>query len=283
MSIASTGPDKDQPFDPLSVPVRAAATVLLVRDDETGLDVFMLRRTLNAAFAGGAYVFPGGRVDESDEHDNVSGLCDGLTDEHASGLLQIPNGGLSYWVAAIRECFEEAGVLLAREASTGEYIRFDEPDVAARFSEYRDQVHEGHLSLHDLCDRENLRLATDLIKYVSHWITPVGERRRFNTRFFLARAPQAQDPLHDDGETIDSLWIKPHEALARFNAGELMMLPPTVENLKFVGRHNTADAALDAATRVGIPPVIQPKIKTNNEGRVVALLMPGDPGYDELV
>lgn len=283
MSIASTGPDKDQPFDPLSVPVRPAATVLLVRDDESGLDVFMLRRTLNAAFAGGAYVFPGGRVDASDEHDDVSGLCDGLTDEQASGLLQIPSGGLSFWVAAIRECFEEAGVLLAREASTGEYIRFDEPEIAARFGEYREQVHGGELSLHDLCARENLRLATDLIKYVSHWITPVGERRRFNTRFFLARAPQAQEPLHDDGETIDSLWIKPHEALARFDGGELMMLPPTVENLRFVGRHDTADAALDAATKVGIPPVIQPKIKTDGQGRVVALLMPGDEGYDELI
>ena len=197
------------------VPVKPAATVMLVRDDDAthDIEVFMLRRTLNAVFAGGMYVFPGGKVDDVDGGDHIEHLCDGLTDAEASRLLQLPSGGLSYWVAAIRECFEEAGVLLARHAATGEPIRFDEPAVAERFEAYRHRVHDGTLGLHELCDLESLRLATDAIRYVSHWITPKGEVRRFDTRFFLARAPQAQDPLHDDGETIESLWVSPTEAL----------------------------------------------------------------------
>ena len=102
-------------FDPLSVPVRPAATVMLVRDHSTnGLEVFMLQRTLQAVFAKGMYVFPGGRVDAVDNGHDLESVCDGLSDVEASALLGMPTGGLGFWVAAIRECFEEAGVLLAR-------------------------------------------------------------------------------------------------------------------------------------------------------------------------
>ena len=278
----SSGPGKDEPFDPLTVPISPAATVLLVRDDETGLDVFMLRRTFSAAFASGMYVFPGGRVDDSDFHDELGEVCDGLTDEHASSLLQIPRNGLSYWVAAIRECFEEAGVLLARHADSGDVVRFDTPEVIERFERARHLVHEGQLSLAQLCRQENLRLTTDAIHYVSHWITPAGERRRFDTRFFVARAPQAQEPLHDDGETIESLWVKPHEALSRFAAGDLQMLPPTISSLEFLLDSTTADDALDAARKVGVPPVIEPRLRLNSDGKVIAVVMPGESGYDEL-
>ena len=266
------------------VPVKPAATVMLVRDDDAthDIEVFMLRRTLNAVFAGGMYVFPGGKVDDVDGGDHIEHLCDGLTDAEASRLLQLPSGGLSYWVAAIRECFEEAGVLLARHAATGEPIRFDEPAVAERFEAYRHRVHDGTLGLHELCDLESLRLATDAIRYVSHWITPKGEVRRFDTRFFLARAPQAQEPLHDDGETIESLWVSPTEALERFRRGELAMIPPTIRNLEFLVPHSTADRALEAATKVGIPPAIIPRLRVDADGKVTAVVMPDDPGYDEL-
>jgi 8-oxo-dGTP pyrophosphatase MutT (NUDIX family) len=111
----------NEEFDPTTVPVKPAATVLLVRDaDAGGVEVFMLRRTFNAAFASGMFVFPGGKVDDVDGVDEIAELCDGLTDSHASALLGIASGGLAYWVACIRECFEEAGVLLARHESTGE-------------------------------------------------------------------------------------------------------------------------------------------------------------------
>lgn len=275
--------------DPLStlrfaegeVPVNPAATVMLVRDADHGLEVFMVRRTLNAAFAGGMYVFPGGRVGDADHAAELEPYCDGLDDTEASARLGIDAGGLAYWVAAIRECFEEAGVLLARptDAPSLDAVRFDDPEVAARFELARAAVDSGERGLVDVCDAEHLLLTTDRIHYVSHWITPRGEARRFDTRFFVARAPQAQEPLHDDSETIASLWVRPIDALDRFRAGELGMFPPTIRNLEFLESHGSADEALAAASRVTAPPAILPKLRIDDEGQVVGIVFPEDPGY----
>jgi 8-oxo-dGTP pyrophosphatase MutT (NUDIX family) len=280
--MSADKPAHDAPFDPLAVPVRAAATVMLVRDHPiNGLEVFMLQRTLAAVFAKGMYVFPGGRVDANDNEDQLEAICDGLDDEEASALLGIPNGGLSYWVAAIRECFEEAGVLLARPTAERELIRFD-TDVAlqGRFNVARHAVHDGNMSLVELCTTEDLRLVTDNIHYVSHWITPVGEPRRFDTRFFIARAPEAQEPLHDDNETIASLWVSPIEALERHQRGDLAMIPPTTSILQFLAPHGTANDALNAAKKIGTPTAILPKLKTDAEGKVIGIAMPGDADYN---
>jgi 8-oxo-dGTP pyrophosphatase MutT (NUDIX family) len=267
-------------FDPTTVPVKPAATVLLVRDaDAGGVEVFMLRRTFNAAFASGMFVFPGGKVDDVDGVDEIAELCDGLTDAHASALLGIANGGLAYWVACIRECFEEAGVLLARHETTGDVVRFDDEATAQRFEVERENIHDGSVALLDLCKREGLRLTTDDIHYVSHWITPMGEKRRFDTRFFIARAPQAQEPLHDDGETIESFWISPQEAIERAHEKDLMLMPPTKANIEFLLPFKTADEVLAAAAQVGMPQTILPKLKIDSDGRVVGIAMPGDPEY----
>ena len=267
-------------FDPTTVPVKPAATVLLVRDaDAGGVEVFMLRRTFNAAFASGMFVFPGGKVDDVDGVDEIAELCDGLTDAHASALLGIANGGLAYWVACIRECFEEAGVLLARHETTGDVVRFDDQATAQRFEVERENIHDGSVALLDLCKREGLRLTTDDIHYVSHWITPMGEKRRFDTRFFIARAPQAQEPLHDDGETIESFWISPQEAIERAHEKDLMLMPPTKANIEFLLPFKTADEVLAAAAQVGMPQTILPKLKIDSDGRVVGIAMPGDPEY----
>ena len=267
-------------FDPTTVPVKPAATVLLVRDaDAGGVEVFMLRRTFNAAFASGMFVFPGGKVDDVDGVDEIAELCDGLTDTHASSLLGIAHGGLAYWVACIRECFEEAGVLLARHETTGDVVRFDDEATAQRFEVERENIHDGSVALLDLCKREGLRLTTDDIHYVSHWITPMGEKRRFDTRFFIARAPQAQEPLHDDGETIESFWISPQEAIERAHERDLMLMPPTKANIEFLLPYKTADEVLAAAAQVGMPQTILPKLKIDSDGRVVGIAMPGDPEY----
>lgn len=273
-------------FDPAAVAVRPAATVMLVRDvtgagaDADGdIEVFMMRRTTKAAFAGGMYVFPGGAVDPADGTDDVSRLCDGITDAEASHRLGIESGGLAYWIAAIRECFEEAGVLLAR-LDGGATLRFDDTAVAERFEVFRRQVHSGDLGIVALCRDEGLRLETDGIFYVSNWITPFGETRRFDTRFFVASAPADQVPLHDDHETVDSLWVRPRTALEQARAGELLMLPPTMASLAFLAAHRSTRSVLAAAGAIDAPPPILPKIKFAN-GRMVALLMPGDPGYDD--
>jgi 8-oxo-dGTP pyrophosphatase MutT (NUDIX family) len=280
--MSADKPSTAAPFDPAAVPIRAAATVMLVRDHPiNGLEVFMLQRTLAAVFAKGMYVFPGGRVDANDNEEQLEAICDGLDDEEASALLQIPNGGLSYWVAAIRECFEEAGVLLARPTDGSELVRFD-TDVALqdRFNVARHAIHDGTMSLVELCTTENLRLVTDNIHYVSHWITPLGEPRRFDTRFFIARAPEAQEPLHDDNETIASLWVSPIEALERHARGDLAMIPPTTSNLQFLAPHGTTTDALNAAKKIGTPTAILPKLKTDAEGKVIGIAMPGDADYN---
>jgi len=241
----------------------------------------MLQRTLAAVFAKGMYVFPGGRVDANDNEDQLEAVCDGLDDEEASALLGIPNGGLSYWVAAIRECFEEAGVLLARPTSSNELIRFDtDTALQNRFNAARHEIHDGKMSLVELCTTESLRLVTDNIHYVSHWITPLGEPRRFDTRFFIARAPEAQEPLHDDNETIASLWVSPIEALDRHARGDLAMIPPTTSNLQFLAPHGTTTDALNAAKKIGTPTAILPKLKTDADGKVIGIAMPGDADYN---
>jgi len=227
--------------DSRSAPVRDAATVMLVRDGRVGMEVFMLRRNLDLDFVAGAYVFPGGAVDDADRHAEAESACDGLSDDQASSVLGVPAGGLAFWVAAVRECFEEAGVLLACGAD-GEVVSFADAATEARFSTYRDAVHAGELRLVELCRIENLRLMTDRIHYFSHWITPVGPPRRYDTRFFVAAAPPDQEPLHDGGETIASVWVRPADALARHHAGTLDLILPTIRTLEDIALFDgTAD------------------------------------------
>lgn len=271
-----------QPLDPSAVPLRPASTVMLLRDSEHDLEVFMMQRTTTAAFASGMYVFPGGRVDDVDGASELDDLCEGLTDAEASDLLRVPSGGLAYWVAAIRESFEEAGVLLARD-ERGDFVRLNDPDSQPRFAAARHAVHDGALSLAEFCRQEGLRLAVDTISYVSHWVTPVGEKRRFDTRFFVAVAPPAQDLMHDDKETIASLWVTPTDALGRAERGELAMIPPTVANLQFLAPHHSTSAAVAAAQTIGVPTPIVPKLRYGSDGRVVDVLFPDDPDYATLL
>ncbi len=266
----SENPPPEKPV----VEARPAATVLLVRDAEpSGVEVFVLRRTASAAFAAGMYVFPGGRVDDVDGAAALEPYCDGLDDATASARLGIDKGGLAYWVAAVRECFEEAGVLLARRLDGGPLV-IDEADRVA--------VHDGELSMDELCRRDGLVLDLTAIRYIAHWVTPVGEGpRRFDTRFFLAAAPADQEGAHDDAELVHSMWVRPTEAVAQAESGQLLMMPPTIANLRFVSECADADAALVVADAVGTPPRIQPKLRKTTDGsRQVSL--PGDPDYDDL-
>jgi 8-oxo-dGTP pyrophosphatase MutT (NUDIX family) len=263
-------------IDPADVPIRPAATVMLVRDahdGEPGIEVFMMRRTANAAFGAGMYVFPGGRVDGVDGADEIAPFCAGLDDATASDKLGIDHGGLAYWVAAVRECFEEAGVLLAAPRGGGA-LRLRNED--------RHEVHDNSLSLVELCRRDDLVLDLSTTHYVDHWITPVGEQRRFDTRFFITEMPKGQVPLHDDKETVDSLWVRPGEALRLQAAGELMMMPPTMANLRFLAPHASALDAVAAGAAIERPPCTLPKLRRDDSGRIVGIAMPGDADYDAL-
>jgi 8-oxo-dGTP pyrophosphatase MutT (NUDIX family) len=239
----------------------------------------MLQRTMSAAFARGQYVFPGGKVDDADHGEAFEPICDGLDDPTASAQMGMDHGGLAWLVAAIRECFEEAGVLLARRSDSSDIVRFDGDEVEARFNAARHRIHDGSLSLVDLCVAESLLLLTDRIHLVDHWVTPLGERRRFDTRFFVALAPEGQEPLHDDGETIASQWVRPADAIQLWKDGELQMFPPTLVSLEFLAPFATAEQALEAAAAVGVPPVVLPRI-VQRDGLIVGVLRPGEPGYE---
>ena len=173
---------------------RPAATLVLAREDAAGIEVFLLRRTHLAEFAGGAYVFPGGALDPSDQDEQWAAHCAGMDDASASRLLKLEHGGLAYWIAAIRECFEEAGLLLAYD-KRGEMLALDQPDTAREFASLREQLIAGTLSFAELCRDRNLRLALDHLAYFSHWITGQGRPRRYDTRFFVAVAPPRADTL----------------------------------------------------------------------------------------
>jgi hypothetical protein len=143
-------------------------------------------------------------------------------------------------------------------------------------------VHDSSLSLVELCRRDDLVMELSTTHYVDHWITPLGEPRRFDTRFFLTEMPGDQEPLHDDKETVQSLWTRPADALRRQAAGELTMMPPTIFNLRFLEPFDTAADALVAGAAIEDPPCVLPKLRVSDGGRVIGIALPTDADYDEL-
>jgi 8-oxo-dGTP pyrophosphatase MutT (NUDIX family) len=248
-------------------------------DGASALEVLMVRRNLRSDFVGGAYVFPGGAVDPLDGGAEAEALCAGRSDAEASALLGQPAGGLAYWVAVVRETFEEAGLLLA-ERPEGPGLLAGDPEEEARFAAARREVNDGSRRFLDLCRDEGLRLAVGDVHYFAHWITPRGAPRRYDTRFFVAAAPPGQIAAHDAGETIADVWITPEDALARHRSGEIEIIFPTIRNLQVISRFSTSGALLAAAARASSAvPAIEPRVVADGNG--MRIVLPGDPGYEE--
>jgi 8-oxo-dGTP pyrophosphatase MutT (NUDIX family) len=273
-----------------TVPVAArdAATIMLVRDgdssDGPALEVCMLRRHVDSDFVGGAYVFPGGKVDDSDGSPRAEEACVGRTDADASELLGVVEGGLAFWVAALRECFEEAGVLLAYpegEGPGGALVDAANPEMHERLRLCRAEVNGGRQTFLDACRAEGLRLAVDRVHYFSHWITPELAPKRYDTRFFVTALPAGQVPVHDDHETTDTVWVRPAEALERARRREFDLIFPTMKNLEAITRFATSAELLGAAAAVERVPTVLPRVVSDERG--VRILLPGDPGYEESV
>lgn len=256
---------------------REAATVMLVRDGPE-LEVFMLRRNLETQFMGGAYVFPGGAVDADDRAPELLARCDGRDDATASAALRLPVGGLGFWVAAVREAFEEAGVLLARSAATRLPVDLDAPTVASRVEGIRRAVGRGERSFLEVVQGEDLVLDAGALHLFSHWITPAGAPRRYDTWFFAAAAPDGHAYVHDDSETVASVWIRPGDALDRAERGELDLIFPTIRNLEQLARFPSARDLLDAV-RDATSSSASPRMVADASG--ARILLPIDPGYDE--
>ena len=208
--------------------IRLAASVLLVRESSSGPEVFMMKRPGRGDFPD-LHVFPGGKVDEDDF---VPELLDGLSDAEANSRLGLSAGAIRYWATAIRECFEECGVLLARR--DGELLQLSDPVEVARFDQYRHQLIDGELTMAQVCSTEGLTLAADHLSYFSHWLTPDSVPRRFDTRFFLACLPARQETAAHHWETAGSEWVAPAAALAAAREGAWQMISPTLTSLRSI-------------------------------------------------
>ena len=227
---------------------RPASTLLLLRDGSLGPEAFMLQRSRSAAFLAGAHVFPGGALDKADRDVRVLRRVAGISDSQASERLGVESGGLAYWVAAIRECFEEAGILLAEDEEGG---ALDARRIAT-LAQYRSPLHGGKLAFHEFLEKERLLLSGGALTYFGHWITAPGRARRFDTRFFLALAPQDQVGAHDGTELIDSLWLRPQDAIDLEARGDLQLVFATKNTLADLARFARAKDALAHAREADV-------------------------------
>ena len=246
-------------------PVEAvgASTVLLVRDGDSGLEVFMVVRHREIDFASGALVFPGGKVDPGDADPALCSRCGG-----------IPEDRMAFLVAAIRETFEEAGILLARPHGGDRVI---DPERHERIAEkYRAALDVGDIVIRDIVEAEDLDLACDLLVPFAHWITPEWQRRRFDTHFFVAHAPERLLAMHDGTESVDSVWINPAQALADAEAKRRTVVFPTRMNLGKLGRSATAEDAVAAARATPVVTVL-PTVEEVDGGRFIRI--PEAAGY----
>jgi 8-oxo-dGTP pyrophosphatase MutT (NUDIX family) len=223
--------------------IRLAATVMLLRDTAAGMEVYMVQRPGRGDFPD-LHVFPGGKVDEDDW---APQLCFGIDDDAASARLGINRGGLRYWVAVARECFEECGVLMAHHQDSARQpgaLDFSLTAVHDKYANYRERLLTNEISFAEICQRENLCVACDLLGYFSHWLTPETAPRRFDTRFFVAAMPPDQRTLAHTEETADDQWEKPAEALAKFESKQWQMIDPTLRSLETLSQFDTVSEAL---------------------------------------
>jgi 8-oxo-dGTP pyrophosphatase MutT (NUDIX family) len=246
ISTGSGSPGRGGDYDPADVPVRNAATVLIL-DERPDLHVLMLKRNARSVFVGDMWVFPGGAVDDHDATAEADALVAGVTDAECSAALGLASGGIAYWVAVLRETFEEAGVLIATDRAVGEIVDFRDPAVEARFDRHRHVVNTTESAFIDIVDGEALDLDGAGVHYVAQWITPLGPPRRYDTRFFVTAMPAGQIPLHDDDEAVHHEWVRAADALAANERGEMIMMTPTLSMLQRLATFSSADEALASA------------------------------------
>ncbi|MFK0259190.1 NUDIX hydrolase [Streptomyces sp. NPDC090445] len=254
---------------------RRAATVMLLKDTAAGPVVHMLRRRASMAFAGGAYAYPGGVVDPRDE-DRLVGWAGPDLDTWAARLGTDARTAQAIVCGAVRETFEEAGVLLAGETAdtvvgdtTGEDWEADRQALVAR-----------ELSFAAFLERRGLRLRSDLLGAWARWITPEFEPRRYDTWFFVAALPEGQRTRNASTEADRTVWIRPADAADGYDKGELLMMPPTISTLRSLEPYRSAADALAAAAGQDLEPVLAQAALENGE---VVLSWPGHDEFTKRV
>ena len=264
-----------------------AATLVLLRDAAPGVEVLLIQRHARSKFAAGDYVFAGGKVEPDEVPADAEQFCHGLSAGEAVTRLGgslAPREALGYWIGAIREAFEEVGMLLAY-GPDGRFVQFT-MDNRERFAAHRAACQASNQAFFVMLRRERLTLATDLHVYFAHWITPEENPIRFDTRFFAAVAPPGQEATADGREIVDVRWLTPGAALEALRRKEISLRTPTLKNLEIIdaaarpdGRDGTGPTATQivAALRERSVPTIRPRI-LQVEGQLLAVL-PGDPRW----
>ncbi len=261
---------------PVPVP-RPSATLVLVRDTAGGPEVLLVRRAERGDQNSNRWVFPGGLIDASDRQ--LHEFCDGLDDVAASRLLGLPDGGLDYFVAAVRETLEETGLSLVNDVS-GQPLGADAVAILGAWRAETGQPPHGGAGalLAQQCRRENSRLAVGSLTQISHWITPIGLPKRFDTRFFLARAPENQAVNVDGVEIVEHRWVRPADLLQR--SADIQIVGPARATLKALQPHASVAAMLDWAASLGPVQTIQPRIARDAQGQL-GPIQQDHPAYAE--
>jgi 8-oxo-dGTP pyrophosphatase MutT (NUDIX family) len=257
-----------------------SATVIVLREAGDGCEVLLVERHAKSRAFAGAHVFPGGVVDAEDVAPGLHAASP-LTAKAAAARLQEKGGSaaaLAYWIAAIRELFEETGLLLARR--DGSPLRLDDAATQARFRKHRSDLLAGSTTFAEIVAAERLELTTDGLHYFSRWITPVNVPRRYDARFFVAAVPPGQEPLHDDRETISTVWLAPRAALEQACSGRLILAPPTVRTLDDLDVLGTPARIIAAADVRTVTPILPKPVQVDG---CMAVLYPGDAAYDAAV
>jgi len=271
----TASPTHDTPPTAQPRPVRMAATLIVVRDASAGLEVLMLRRAEKANDQNsGASVFPGGVIDAHDR--GLHGCCSGLDDRAASERLEVPEGGLDYYAAAIRECFEEAGLLFATD-DAGRPVTLDGLP-SGQLAEMRHAAEQGTDALLSLCARHGWKLAADRLAYFSHWLTPPGMPRRFDTRFFLAAMPEAQSVQPDGRETVEHMWLRPADAVDPARGLKLMNVTRRI--LLELARFESVGELMAHARGLKHIPRAMPRLADGPKGRRPVNME--EPSYEEV-
>ena len=260
-----------------SVKARPSATVVLVRKGDSDPEILMVRRRAGDAF-GDNYTFPGGIVD--DDESEAHSFCSGMTAEQADAELGLPSGGLDFYSAAVRELFEETGVLLARD-SRGKWAFSDNSDAESLLLELRQKLDDGVVPWAEILRTRSLCIACDALHYFSFWETPLRLPKRWAARFFLAKIPPGQDAQHDGSELTDSCWMTAAEVLSSSMRGGMKLPFPTLTNLKRISEFRTVHELLSWASAQAAEDIqkIRPVIlKDNGKTRFV---IPGDPDFPD--
>jgi len=259
-------------FDPKLVPIRPAATVMLIAD-RPNLQIFMLKRHANTVFAGGMWVFPGGGVDPEDSQTKFNQANIDELDAHSSSLLELESGGLAYYIAAIRECFEESGILFAHRNEEQQLINLSNNKTRAHFDSLRDQLNNRQTNFRDILRSEALTPALAWLHPVARWVTPLGSPKRFDARFFIAGMPADQTPIHDDGELVNSAWMRPDDILAACDQEEMVLMSPTLRMVRSLAFFTSTQEVLQAVSHE----LSYERVRVCSEQGT--LVVPGEQGY----